>query len=102
MVCDVLWWQESARKRESAQRAIVDAHQFHELQDIEAHPDGFHDRGNIPTIHTGVSGLDHSLNVVISHWGTMTFESFSECLKETRGIPDAMVDLLLDQLWVQY
>jgi hypothetical protein len=32
----------------------------------------------------------------------MTFESFSKNLKETRSVPDAMVDLLLNQVWVQH
>ena len=32
----------------------------------------------------------------------MCFESFSKNLKETRGVPDTMVDLLFDQFWVEY
>lgn len=32
----------------------------------------------------------------------MTFERFPEDLKETRSVPDAAVDLLLDQSRVQY
>ena len=32
----------------------------------------------------------------------MAFESFSKNLKETRGVPNAMVDFLLNQAWIQY
>lgn len=62
---------------------MVDTHKLHELQNVEAHPDGFSDKCGVPTVNTGLSGPDHRLNVVISHRGTMAFESFSKNLKET-------------------
>ena len=80
----------------------IDTHQFHELQNIEAHPDSFHQGGSVPTIDTGLGGLDHGLDITVSHRGAMAFECFSEDLKETRGVPDAMVDFLLNKVRIQY
>ena len=31
----------------------------------------------------------------------MGFESFPKSLKETLGVPDAVVDLLLNEVWVE-
>ena len=82
--------------------AKIATYQFHELQNVKTHPDSFRQGGGVHTIDTGLGGLDHSLNIAVSHWSTMTFESFSKNLKETRSVPDAMVDLLLNQVWVQH
>jgi hypothetical protein len=75
-------------------------YQLHELQNVEAHPDSFRQGGSVPTVDTGLGGLDHSLNIAVPHRSAMAFESFSKNLKETRGVPDAMVDFLLNQVWV--
>lgn len=80
----------------------TNTHQLHELQNVEAHPDGFRQRSCVPAIDAGLGGLDHGLDVLVSHRSTMAFEGFSKNLKETRGIPNAMVDFLLNQVWVQY
>ena len=99
MICDVL----QLHKNEKNVRAVkIDTCQFHELQNVEAHPDSFRQGCSVPTIDTGLGGLDHSLDIAVSHWGTMAFESFSKDLEETRGVPDAMVDFLLNKIWVQY
>ena len=85
---------------EGAQAAKTETYQLHELQNVEAHPNGFRQGCSVPTIDTGLGGSDHSLNIAVSHWSAMAFESFSQDLEETRSIPDPMVDFLLDQLWV--
>ena len=82
--------------------AKADTYQLHELKNVEAHPYGLCQGGSVPTVDAGLGGLDHSLDVTVSHWSTMAFESFSKNLKETRGVPNAMVDFLLDQLRIQY
>ena len=81
-------------------RRLKISYQFHELQNVKAHPDGFRQGGSVPTINTGLGGPDHSLDIAISHWSAMTFESFPKILEETRGVPDAVVDFLLNQLRV--
>lgn len=85
-----------------AQAAKVDAYQFHELQHIEAHPDSFRQGGAVPTLDARLGGPDHSLDIAVSHWSTMTFKCFPKHLEETRGVPNTMVDFLLNQLRVQY
>ena len=84
------------------QAAKLDNYQLHEFQNVEAHPNSFRQGGSVPTIDAGLGGLDHSFDITVSHWSTMAFESFSKNLKETRSIPNAVVDFLLNQLWIQY
>ena len=88
--------------REAFRADEIDTCQLHELQNVEAHPDGSRKGDSVPTIDTGLGGLDHSFNIAVSHWSTMTFESFSKNLKETQGVPNTMGDFLLNQVWVQY
>ena len=102
MVCDVLQWQKLTWNEKGTWAAKMDNYQLHELQNVEAHPNSFGQGGSVPTIDARLGGLDHGLNITVPHWSTMAFESFSKNLKETRGVPNAMVDFLLDQLWIQY
>jgi len=88
--------------RETFRADEIDTCQLHELQNVEAHPDGSRQGGSVPPIDTGLGGLDHSLDIAVSHRSTVTFESFSKNMKEARGVPDAMVYFLLNQVWVQY
>ena len=90
------------RNKKNIRVAKTGTRQFHELQNVKAHPDGFRQRGGVPTINAGLGGLDHSLDITVSHRSTMAFESFPKDLKETRGVPDAMVDFLLNQVWLEY
>lgn len=102
VICNVLRQRDLTLEWEYSQRAAKDTHKLHELQNIEAHPNGFCDRSSVSTIHTGLSSPNHGLDVMISHRGTMAFEGFPENLEETRGLPNVVVDLLLDQFRVQY
>ena len=90
------------RNKKNVRVAKKGTRQFHELQNVKAHPDSFRQRGGVPTIDAGLGGLDHSLDITVSHWSTMAFESFPKDLKETGGVPDAMVDFLLNQVWLEY
>lgn len=71
-------------------------YQLHEFQNIEAHPDCLCQRSSVPTVGAGLGGLDHNLNVGVSHWSAMAFEGFSKNLEEARGVPDAVVYFLLN------
>jgi hypothetical protein len=90
------------RNQKNVQAIRIGTYQFHELQNVKAHPDSFRQGGNVPTVDTGLGGLDHSLDITVSHRGAVAFESFSKDLKETRSVPDAMVDFLLNKVRVEY
>ena len=93
MVRDILRWEQI---KTGTRVVYLGAYQLHEFQNIKTHTDCLCEGSSVPTVGAGLGGLNHNLNVAVPHWSAMAFKSFPKSLKETRGVPDAVVYFLLN------
>ena len=78
-------------------------HQFHQLHDLKTHPDRTHRVQFCPAPPrcTTPSKRHHLVHGGVAHGGTMAADDVSDCLEDTRGVEEPVVDFLLNEIRVK-